>query len=88
MNRIIPSIILITTSLLLFNCSDNSVDEMLQLKSNQSLSQTEPGDDGKIKTTDPADDGEKLSSNKIDPIKDCPENDRNCNGVPDDQERN
>ncbi|CAM1370564.1 hypothetical protein TPENAI_60906 [Tenacibaculum litopenaei] len=23
---------------------------------------------------------------KIDPEKDCPENDRNCNGVPDDQE--
>ncbi|CAL2101224.1 conserved exported protein of unknown function [Tenacibaculum sp. 190130A14a] len=23
---------------------------------------------------------------KIDPIKDCPPNDRNCNGVPDDEE--
>ena len=24
--------------------------------------------------------------NKIDPVKDCPQNDRNCNGVPDDEE--
>ena len=24
--------------------------------------------------------------NKIDPIKDCPQNDRNCNGVPDSEE--
>lgn len=25
-------------------------------------------------------------SSKIDPIKDCPQNDRNCNGIPDNQE--
>ncbi len=24
--------------------------------------------------------------NQIDPAKDCPQNDRNCNGVPDDKE--
>mgnify|MGYP005995123747 CR=1 FL=1 len=29
----------------------------------------------------------EVSANaKIDPIKDCPQNDRNCNGVPDSEE--
>ena len=26
------------------------------------------------------------NANLIDPEKDCPQNDRNCNGIPDDQE--
>lgn len=29
---------------------------------------------------------EQLQEIAIEPEKDCPENDRNCNGIPDDQE--
>ncbi|XRE42376.1 hypothetical protein ACIVBQ_000580 [Tenacibaculum discolor] len=86
---------LVVVSTIFTGCSNDSAMEKFENKiENQEKAATDPKDDGKIKDTDPEDDGEGKTENpqsftdqlQIDPEKDCPENDRNCNGIPDDKE--